>query len=118
MTAGKQLNYLIAQKFMKLEAWPEQNPWKPQKLFKPKRVLPGEPIKPIEAPDYSGKIAPAWRVLEELNRISPVSLRSDITGQWFVTCGTLTESAPTAPLAICLLALRSLEKPALPDDEY
>lgn len=118
MNAGKELNYLIAEKFMKLEPWPEQNPWKPQKLFKSKKTPPGEKAKPIEAPDYSGKIAAAWRVLEALNRANPVSLRTDITGRWFVTCGPFTESAPTAPMAICLLALRSLEGVPPPDDEY
>lgn len=118
MNPGKELNHLIAEKFMKLEPWPDQNPWKPQKLFKPKRVLPGEPLKPIEAPDYSGKIAPAWRVLEALNRMNPVALRTDITGRWFVTCGPFTESAPTAPHAICLVAMRTLSGMPPPEDEY
>ncbi|RZA01950.1 MAG: hypothetical protein EOP11_17090 [Proteobacteria bacterium] len=108
MPASKTLNNLIAEEFMKLVPWPEQDPWKPGKLFKSRPAVEGEKPKPIEAPDYSGKIAPAWRVLEKINRQHPVELKSDITGQWFVKFGKRSVVGETAPLAICRAALLSL----------
>ncbi|RZA04885.1 MAG: hypothetical protein EOP11_14070 [Proteobacteria bacterium] len=117
LQASRALNNLIAEEFMRLTPWPEQDPWKPGKLFKSRPAVPGEKPKPIEAPDYSGKIAPAWRVLEKLNRQHPVELKSDITGQWFVKFGKRSVAGESAPLAICRAALLSL-RPAedLPGD--
>jgi hypothetical protein len=116
-TRASDLDNQIAEKFMGLQPWPNQNPWQQGRLFKSRPRVEGEPPRPIPAPEFSKKIAPAWRVLEKLNRMHPVAIRSDITGHWFVECGKVKASAPTAPLAICYAALASLEPPPPEDDE-
>ena len=99
MEAGPETNVLVAQTVMGLDVCTEHDGW------------PGEWCRECQrhwAEDYSGKIAPAWKVLEKLQDERLPSVFHD--GQLWV-CG-LTDlrdpfiaSANTAPHAISLAAL-------------
>jgi len=64
-------------------------------------------------PHYSTDIAAAWLVVEKMNnpRVAIESSENEKYGKWFVMFGDDLENgafADTAPLAICLAALRTV----------
>ena len=109
MLPGRELDAVIAEKIMELEVvrnkkggWSigEANYWYTND--EPGGVL-SNPL-----PEYSTDIAAAWEVVEKLQKLNPLHIRSDITGRWFVSCGPFNASASTAAHAICLAALKAV----------
>jgi len=118
MNAGRELDALVAEKVMELAvghwgekgtpefegmvAWPiKQNPMLGQ----------------FELPHYSTRIEDAWRVVEKLDLLFDYEIRRtmagwQIGGHWWYNDGeggfNVYAEAPTAPLAICLAALKAV----------
>jgi hypothetical protein len=64
----------------------------------------GEPV-----PDYSTDIAAAWLVVEALLARGIYVCVEYASGRWNCWAGTVNVHAETAPLAICLAALKATE---------
>jgi hypothetical protein len=101
LTAGRELDALVVEKVM---GWDMAKP------------LGSEP--PMELPRYSGDIAAAWLVAEKMLGLGwgQVDLSRDWdSGKWTAGFGTWQEGGKrvertgnTAPLAICLAALKAV----------
>lgn len=108
MKPGREVDALVAEKVMGIRVTFEQGDYWPP-------ARPGENFstQPIRA--YSTNIAAAWEVVENLNDFGSFNLkRTGPAGwiarlrDWRATPTTIEASAPSAPHAICLAALKAV----------
>ncbi len=108
MQAGREMDVLIAEKVMGWKRFDHviQSGWFPPGL---------EPMANIyghEIPRYSTDIAAAWEVVEKTRLLDTYTL-GEHDGKWAVLSLTYSDLEPfaladTAPLAICLAALKAV----------
>lgn len=105
--AGRELDALIAEKVMgwHMAKKPAGEGWPPSRYW--------QSIEARERPPrYSENISAAWQVVEHMERTRPneFMLWAEV-GQWGAEFDNdLSRFAQTAPLAICLAALATLEE--------
>jgi hypothetical protein len=112
MKAGRELDALIAEKVMGIEPWPGR-----PGVFRAPIVPPGVEPKPCLPPEYSTDIAAAWKLVEKFTREEvKIDIRNSHSNkaQWTVIIAKSPKDAwdltqaDTAPLAICLAALKAV----------
>lgn len=99
------IDSMIAEHVMGLEPWPG----KPG-AFRAPVVLPHQEAKPCEPPAYSTDIAAAWQIVEKL-KLAVGPSDSGLVGWWAARNTPSLPMSPlaaadTAPMAICLAALK------------
>lgn len=116
LDAGRELDALIAEKVMGW-TWDESTAWSPSGGRNSRTGRPDDPWWWL--PHYSTDIAAAWEVFEKIPMTIYAPHASLAAGeyenvdQWVAEARlpskeSISESADTAPLAICLAALKAL----------
>ena len=129
MPAGRELDALVAEKVMGwcITAWNDGEPWGNREVFPPFEPINGIPAdcdcishsEAGEPPHYSTDIAAAWEVVEKLDgggergtfwwMISSPGNDTMYSARIFEGSVEIVGAmAPTAPLAICRAALRTV----------
>jgi hypothetical protein len=129
MNAGRELDALIAEKVMgytlrfAAKAWTDED-WmcsdtptetNVMAIYAPADQFPGSGAFDMSIPHYSTDIAAAWQVIDRMEELVRMARIGRVIGGWecrFVQLEDTTgyydvlEEADTAPLAICLAALK------------
>ena len=113
MNAGRELDALIAEKVMGLRGigfWPEGGGHYYHTL--PCEGIFDDVIQKVGIPHYSTQIADAWLVVEKFAEYSISRKRNETALCWLMNDNKLwrAEIAATAPLAICLAALKAVSE--------
>jgi hypothetical protein len=107
MKAGRELDALVAEKVMGIVATTTasaNHPW----------LVEGTPLK-VPVPPFSTDIARAWQVVEKMHATG-FEVSVNTMQDWIEKCEcivskgvllSVSANAPTAPLAICLAALKA-----------
>jgi len=102
MDAGRELDALVAEKVLGIAITKDEHGYWP-----PPR--PGKNFSSQQIPEYSYSISAAWEVFESIKGLNVIS-RDEDEGSWIVgsfeTGKEILAKADSAPVAICLAALR------------